>query len=196
MKQRLVGAIVLVALGVIFIPMLLEGPNRTLVPKMDEMPTPETLAPELPLKPFPPATEPVEAQRAVVTNATGEKAPEKPAPSSQPPAAKPAPPPAAASPKPARAPETPVPGESPATTTSKGSWVVQVVSLSNKANALALRDSLRKGGFATQVERVTVGGKTRYRVRVGPFLQRTEAERVRKQIAGHFSQNGRVMSYP
>jgi len=199
LKQRLVGAIVLVALGVIFIPMLLEGPNRTLVPEMDEMPTPEALAPELPLKPFPPAAEPVEAQRAVVTDATGEKAPEKPAPStpsSQPPAAKPAPPPAAASPKPARAPETPVLGESPATTRPKDSWVVQVVSLSNKANALALRDRLRKGGFATQVERVTVGGKTRYRVRVGPFLQRTEAERVRKQIAGHFSQNGRVMSYP
>jgi len=194
LKQRLVGAIVLVALGVIFIPMLLEGPNRTLVPEMDEMPTPEALAPELPLKPFPPAAEPVEAQRAVVTDASVEKAPEKPAPStpssSELPAAKPAP----VSPKPAPERKTSIRAEKPPASVS--SWVVQVVSLSNEANALALRDKLRKGGFATQVERVKVSGKTRYRVRVGPFLQRAEAERVRKQIAGHFSQNGRVMSYP
>ena len=35
LKQRLVGAVVLVALGVIFIPMLLEGPDDTLVPELD-----------------------------------------------------------------------------------------------------------------------------------------------------------------
>jgi len=184
LKQRLVGAIVLVALGVIFIPMLLEGPNQTLVPEMDDIPTPETHAPELPLKPFPPIGEPVQAERAVVTDATAER---------EPVAAQSTPAPAAdAPPKPVQA---PVKTEQPAAAIP-GSWIVQVISLSNKANALALRDKLRKGGFSTQVEQVRVDGKTHYRVRVGPFLERVEADQVRKQIADRFEQNGRVMSWP
>jgi DedD protein len=198
LKQRLVGAIVLVALGVIFIPMLLEGPNRTLVPEMDEMPEPETLAPELPLEPFPPVREPAPAERAVVMEPSGAtvtqeaQPPEQPP---QPPEAEPAPA-VVAPPKPVAAPVTPTAAEKPVTRPIKDSWVVQVVSLSNKANALALRDKLRNGGFATQVEQVRVDGKTRYRVRVGPFLERAEADRVRQQIAERFDQNGRVMSYP
>jgi len=195
LKQRLVGAIVLVALGVIFIPMLLEGPNRTLVPEMDEMPAPETLAPELPLKPFPPAAEPKPAQRAVLTDATAD-APQPPSPGPAAPEPDPASKPASAStPAPV---VTAVPGTTKKTVPAAAgdSWVVQVVSLSNRANALALRDRLRKGGFATQVEQVLVGGETRYRVRVGPFLARDEAERVRAQIAERFAQNGRVMSRP
>ena len=198
LKQRLTGAIVLVALGVIFIPMLLEGPNRTLVPEMDEMPEPEILAPELPLEPFPPVREPEPAQRAIVTEPTGaevtdEPPPEQPAQDAKASAPAPA---VVKPPKPAPAPAESVPATKPASQPLKGSWVVQVVSLSSKSNALALRDRLRKGGFATQVEQVRVDGKTRYRVRVGPFLERAEADRARQQVAERFEQNGRVMSYP
>ncbi|HHJ14232.1 MAG TPA: hypothetical protein ENJ79_07625, partial [Gammaproteobacteria bacterium] len=53
LKQRLVGAIVLVALAVIFIPMLLEGPGPTLVPDMEDLPEPERLERELSLEPLP-----------------------------------------------------------------------------------------------------------------------------------------------
>ncbi len=192
LKQRLVGALVLVALGVIFIPMLLEGPNRTLVPDMDEMPEPEVLAPELPLEPFPPVREPVPAQRAVLTEPAGAKAADEPPAATQS-AQKPEP---VAPSKPAASPVTPPPADKPASEPIKGSWVVQVVSLSNKSNALALRDKLRKGGFATQVEQVQVQGKSLYRVRVGPFLERADADLARKQVAERFEQNGRVMSYP
>ncbi|WP_165869098.1 SPOR domain-containing protein [Thiogranum longum] len=198
MKQRLVGAIVLVALGVIFIPMLLEGPNRTLVPEMDKIPEPETLAPELPLEPFPPLREPVPASRAILTEPAGAKVAQQSSPPTQ--AVEepvPAPEPAViVPPAPVAAPAKPLPIEKPVTEPLKGSWVVQVVSLSSESNALALRDKLRKGGFATQVEQVRVDGKARYRVRVGPFLDRAEADRVRKQVAERFDQNGRVMSYP
>jgi len=171
LKQRLVGAIVLVALGVIFIPMLLEGPNQTLVPKMDEMPVPETLAPELPLERFPPVSEPRQAERAVVTDATGSKiteedrTPEALQPAKTEAAPKPA---AVVPPKPVIAPVKSPAAEVPATKAMKDSWIVQVVSLSSKSNALALRDKLRKGGFATQVEQVRVDGKTHYRVRADP----------------------------
>ena len=53
LKQRLVGAVVLVALGVIFIPMLLEGPDDTLVPELDELPELVDPAPSRPLDAFP-----------------------------------------------------------------------------------------------------------------------------------------------
>lgn len=200
LKQRLTGAIVLVALGVIFIPMLLEGPNRTLVPEMDEMPEPEILAPELPLEPFPPVREPEPAKRAIITEPTGAKVAEEPAPEQPAPSAKePAPAPTQSvvtPPEPVPVPAQSAPAKKPASQPLKGSWVVQVVSLSSKSNALALRDRLRKGGFATQVEQVRVDGKTRYRVRVGPFLERAEADRARQQVAERFEQKGRVMSYP
>jgi len=199
LKQRLVGAIVLVALGVIFIPMLLEGPNRTLVPEMDEMPEPETLAPELPLEPFLPAEAPQPPQRAIVAEPAGagtvDEVPQK-SPEPATPAGTPAPVPAAAEPlKPpvAEKPDT-RPAAAPVPDRAADSWVVQVVSLSSKANALALREKLRKGGFATQVEQVRIDGKTHYRVRVGPFLERADADRAREQIAQRFAQNGRVMS--
>lgn len=200
LKQRLVGAIVLVALGVIFIPILLEGPSQTLVPEMDDMPTPEMHAPVLPLKPFPPLAEPAQAERAVVTDPTAaetagttdSKAPQMPKKPAEV-KATPAPAPAVVPPKPA---EEPVKVGKPATVVPAGSWIVQVVSLSNKANALVLRDKLRKGSFSTQVEQVRVDGKTHYRVRVGPFLKRNEADQVRKQIAERFEQSGRVMSWP
>jgi len=196
LKQRLVGAIVLVALGVIFIPILLEGPNQTLVPEMDGIPTPETHAPELPLKPFPPVGELEQAERAVVTDATAEGTPDaiQPPETRKPLEVESTPAPVVVTPpKPLK---PPVKAEKPATIVPAGSWVVQVVSLSNKANALALRDKLRKGSFSTQIEQVRVDGKTHFRVRVGPFLERTEADLARRQIADRFEQNGRVMSWP
>ena len=71
MKQRLVGAIVLVALGVIFIPMLLEGPDRDLVPEMESLPEPEEQAIGQPLERFPAAGEvPAQPERSVVQTDT------------------------------------------------------------------------------------------------------------------------------
>ena len=53
LKQRLVGAVVLVALGVILIPMLLEGPDRTPVPEMEALPEPVGQPLSKPLGAFP-----------------------------------------------------------------------------------------------------------------------------------------------
>ncbi len=200
LKQRLVGAVVLVALAVIFIPMLLEGPDRTLVPDMGEMPEPEVLAPELPLEPFPPGDEPGPALRAIVSDAVAPPVDDKAEPDAAP-AASPEAATAAAAESAPPAVEQPAPAATPAPATASSAppavvdaWVVQVVSLSSKANALALRDKLRKGGFATQVEEARIEGKTRYRVRVGPFLERGEAEQARKQLAERFGHKGRVLS--
>ena len=69
-------------------------------------------------------------------------------------------------------------------------------SFSSEQNALRLRDKLRKNGFTPQVEKARIEGKSRFRVRVGPFLERAEAEQSRKQILDKLTLKGRVLSYP
>lgn len=218
MKQRLVGAIVLVALGVIFIPMLLESPDRNLVPDMEPLPEPGEQSIGQPLERFPAVGDvPAQAEISVLQADSAPDADTEPAeaapdagqgrtqmlplpeldtpqPAVKPaPSAAPAAEPVATDGKPA----------APVATDSKtsapgplGNWVVQMGSFSSEQNALRLRDRLRKAGFVTQVEKVLVSGKAHYRVRVGPYLERTEAERDQKKLAGNFDLKGRVLSYP
>jgi DedD protein len=225
MKQRLVGAIVLVALGVIFIPMLLEGPSDTLVPELEELPEFVDPGPEQPLEAFPAADKvPLEPGTSVVESAPEPLSDLEPVPASAsapavqeaPPAQEPAGETASSSPDPAlrgesgaapaavpepeqraeaqEAPPPPASGE----TESKplGSWVVQLGSFSSQDKALALRDKARQKGFTTQVEKVRIREKTFFRVRVGPFLERGEAEQTQQRLAKTFQLEGRVLSYP
>jgi len=192
LKQRLVGAIVLVALGVIFIPVLLEGPDQTLVPEMESLPEPIDQQLHKPLDAFPaPNVIPEEPQQSIVM-ADPEPEPE--------PASETRPEEAAA---PVQAVEQPEPLSPPAVVEQKplkagplSSWVVQAGSFSSEQNALRLRDKLRDATFVTQVEKARVGGKSHYRVRVGPFLERADAEKSRKQLLDKFAIKGRVLSYP
>ena len=43
LKQRLIGAVVIISLAVIFIPMILEGPDDKLSPRNQSMPPPPTI---------------------------------------------------------------------------------------------------------------------------------------------------------
>jgi DedD protein len=217
LKQRLVGAVVLVALGVIFIPMLLEGPDDTLVPELDQLPELVDPAPSRPLEAFPTMdTLPVSPDTSVLAADAAPDAEPVPEPE---PLAEPEPEPEAQAEAQAEVQGGPVAAESgvqpapvaePAAQEQQpahaadaepeagplGSWVVQVGSFSSQQNAIGLRDKLRDGDFTTQVEKVRVAGKTHYRVRVGPFLERGEAEQKRKQLADKFKLSGRVLSYP
>jgi len=192
LKQRLVGAIVLVALGVIFVPLILEGPSQTLVPEMEALPEPEEHVISAPLESFPaPDAIPAAPDTAVIL------ADPQPAAVSEAPAEPPQP---VAEPEPEPEPEPvvpePEPENKPAKSEPLGSWVVQMGSFSSEQNALRLRDKLRKNGFTAQVEKARIEGKSRFRVRVGPFLERAEAEQSRKQIQDKLTLKGRVLSYP
>ena len=198
LKQRLVGAIVLVALGVIFIPILLEGPEQTLVPEMDALPEPIDQRLSKPLDAFPaPDAIPAEPQEYIMLSAPDpEPEPEpEPEPVDETRLDEPS-----APLQPAKQPEPllppPAPEEKPLKPGPLGSWVVQAGSFSSEQNALRLRDKLRDAGFVTQVEKARVAGKSRYRVRVGPFLVRADAENSEKQLLDKFSIKGRVLSYP
>jgi len=77
-----------------------------------------------------------------------------------------------------------------------GNWVIQMGSFSSEKNALRLRGKLRKAGFVTQVERVHVKEKLHFRVRIGPYLERAEADRDQAKLVKQLDLNGRVLTYP
>jgi DedD protein len=199
LKQRLVGAVVLVALGVIFIPMLLEGPNSELVPEMEPLPELTGQRSSMELGRFPDAGDvPVEADVAVVQADAvvppnlGEELQPQPSETAEVEIAAPEPvvEPLPVPPKPVAKPEPAKPAG------PLGNWVVQMGSFSSEENALRLRDKLRKAGFVTQVEKVRVDAKSLYRVRVGPYLERAEADRDQAKLDKQLNLKGRVLSYP
>jgi DedD protein len=190
-----VGALVLVALAVIFVPMILDGSGRTSrvnldldIPPQPVYPAPERMpalpqaAPEPEMLPEP-AEGTVQPEPAAVPEPAAEQpAPEpKPAPKPQP---KPEP---KAQPKPEA---KPVPAEEPV------AWVVQLGSFGAKDNAEGLVEKLRKAGFAAFLEPYTAEGKPMYRVKVGPSTKREAAEALRDRIAREQSINGIVVSHP
>ena len=75
-------------------------------------------------------------------------------------------------------------------------WAVQLGSFSVQKNALKLRDSLRKKGYASFVEELTKNGKTSYRVRVGPELTRELADELKKKLKTETKIDGFVVMFP
>lgn len=75
-------------------------------------------------------------------------------------------------------------------------WVVQLGSFSTKVNADKLNLSLRKAGFPAFVEPLTKKDKTSYRVRVGPEILRADADTLLKNIKAKMKLDGIVLSYP
>ena len=187
-KERLVGAVVLVCAAVIVLPMVLSG-NR-------DAPSRETPAarPEPP-----PAPEPSFSSRIVPLAPVDPPAPRAGAP-------EPAPETAAAPPPPAK-PERPAPSPPPATRPSApppaapearadGDWVVQLGSFSNARNARALRDRLRSGGYPAFTRSTTHDGAKVTRVYVGPQASRERAEEMVSRLLRETRLKGMVLRNP
>ncbi|RMG29767.1 MAG: sporulation protein [Gammaproteobacteria bacterium] len=192
LRQRLVGAAVLVSLAVIFIPMILDRRDREMgevgsqLPPAPDFQPHETLRPLALPPPLPeaeaPATAPGPATGA--TPSTTAKAP--PGPSAQ--VGKPTPP--ATGPKaaivPSRTPtpSQPVPGKPARRASAPGApgWYVQVGSFGKVHNAEALATRLKQAGFPASVSRVVQGGRVFYRVRVGPMADRARAEATKGRL--------------
>ena len=166
LKQRLTGAIVLVSLAVIFVPVILEGPRDEWAPRDHTIPEPPDLdysePAELPLPmPVPAGREPQPGEVEVATPATEPE------------------PPAAAAPGPeAKAPTPTSEKQSLAT-----GWYVQVGSFSQTGNADRLRDRLRAAGQPAHRQSVKTGQQSGYRVLVGPAETRPLAEKQQEVLA-------------
>jgi DedD protein len=191
LKQRLIGAAVLIALAVIFLPMLVDGPEPT--PGTSAVPLDIPAPPErdfqtreLPLALPEPAASPTTGEVAAVdpdrvVTIESEVAPRIDAmPESAAPASSPAPAPDTAPPAPAPADAVPAPIAAPLpASVSSGRYAVNLGSYANGANASALVASLKAAGLAAHADPITLDGKTVQRVRLGPYAQRGEAEAAR-----------------
>ena len=195
-KQRMVGALVLVALAVIFLPMLfsredeqrqiqVDAPTAPQIPVMQPVQVEPVAVPE----PQVIAEEPVPEQLPIIEQ-------QAPAPVA-PVVAKPA----VAAPKPPAVTPAQTVAQAPAKldTTQKRvdpnglpiSWSVQLVSLSNRASADNLQKTLRNQGYNAYVR--SSGGMNR--VFVGPLLERAEADRLRDLLGKQQNLKGFVVRF-
>ena len=119
--------------------------------------------------PTPPAEDELSYHNRLQSNAASEEKPQPkpPEPKPEPPAAAPAPPPS-----------TPAEASVPATG-RPGTWVIQVIALKDRAAAAALVRRLAAKGYPAFLESPASG---LYRVRVGRFNDRREAEQVRRRL--------------
>ncbi|HFC54342.1 MAG TPA: sporulation protein [Gammaproteobacteria bacterium] len=203
LKQRLVGASVLVALAVIFIPMMLggKGSQEKLIGAGNIPPLPDDgrRTVEIPLQEPPPRPARKPVTTVVVDEYTGDL-PDNFVPAAPDPAPQPAagtPPAVSPAPKPvppvAEGKETG--GKPQGVADDIEAWVVQLGSFSERANAMALRDRVRSRKYAAFVEAVATSQGTIYRVRVGPERTRARAEALQERLRKAFNLNGMVFPH-
>jgi DedD protein len=211
-KQRMVGALVLVALAVIFLPMLfsrqdeqrqvtVEAPAAPQAPAVAQVQMEPVAVPEpqqLPQEPVPSDDEVAEqtAPSMPIAAAPPVAAP-APAPVAKPAALAPAPAPAA---KPTPAPAQPIAAAPAKPETSQSrvdanglsvSWSVQLASLSSRASAESLQKNLRSQGYNAYIR--SADGKNR--VFVGPLIERAEADRLRDLLSRQQNLKGFVVRF-
>jgi len=189
-KHRIVGAVILVALAVIFLPMILnKQPEPPAVAPIAQIPPSDSKVVTTPVAPLEPAS------ATPTAPATGESAKE---PEKAPPAVKldkPALVPAAKPAKQAKKPDKPVAKDKPAAKVEKG-WVVQVGVFASAENAKQLRDKLRKQGFTADIDKHTVDAKSMARVRVGPYPDSVAAKAAQARLQSEAGVKGVVLAYP
>jgi DedD protein len=206
-KQRMVGALVLVALAVIFLPMLfsrqdeqrqvtVEAPAAPQAPAMPQVQLESVAVPEpqtLPQEPLPSDDE-----------VAGQSTPSMPIASAPAPAPAPVAKPVASAPAPAARPTT-APAQpiaaaptKPDTTQSRVdanglsvSWSVQLASLSSREGAQSLQKTLRSQGYNAYIR--SADGKNR--VFVGPLIERAEADRLRDVLSRQQNLKGFVVRF-
>ncbi len=223
LQKKLVGAAVLIALAVIFLPMLFDGKkDETPVSMQIEIPPKPTFdipnrlerepasspnvvaqAPEPPVQTIeittdePPVAPPPAERTAPVEQKTVSEPPAPSKPVEQPKPKKDDKPPAR-KPEPKKA-EKPKPQQPTRTTKSPAGggagYVVQVGSFSQKTNAEALTRKLQAGGFPAFVESTKAGGKSIYRVKVGPRPTREAADDLRQRLIDKQRLEGIIVSH-
>lgn len=174
LKQRIVGALVLVALAVIFVPMLFSRP--------DDAPQVVVDVPAMPVAPAMPA---VELEPIVVPEP--EPLPEDPQATLPESAGS-----ASAAPVPTPAvTETQPPLSRLDANSLPISWSVQLASLSSRPGAETLQNTLRSKGYNAYIRNF----EGMNRVFVGPVIKREEADKLRDQLNRQHKLNGFVVRF-
>ncbi len=189
----------MLALGLIFIPMVLDfsQEDRVRIKNAEIPPGPDVMKMEvLPLDVWSQKIDP-QVNRDTRIVETPQKA--APAPQTKPiakePQAKAATPKseAKATPKAQEAAHKPKPEADKPVPGGAQAWVVQVASLTVEKKAFELRDTLRKAGHPAFVERVKTAKGLVFRVKAGPVLEHAKAEKMKNEIKRATKLNGLVM---
>lgn len=197
-KERLVGAVVLVGLIVALVPEMLSGPRRQAgtdsaangsvrTYTIDLTPATAARAPAVETQPAP--IQDIIVEQPVAASAQREKSPEPEAANAGATTASPSEAPArpveVARPATEAQPDRPPDRQQAAARTQaapQSGWVVQLGSFASRDNAERLAAEVRKGGYRAFVSRFESGRSVRYRVRVGPEAQRAQAEAVAQRL--------------
>lgn len=203
LKQRIIGALVLVSLAVIFVPMIFDEPHSerttTSIQIPEEPPFPEVDTPAEDIPPAPSydegtttesATETTSGSSGNETSAPDYRLVEKddasaPANDASAPAAESTEAPTASAESPAEPPAdatAQAPESVEYSGSLKGAWVVQLGSFGNPDNARRLRDNVREKGYNSHLQEVERGDVTLVRVFSGPFASKSEAEAAKKKL--------------
>lgn len=214
LKQRLVGALILVALGVVFWPIIFVEPgerggaDEARIPPRPQVDTTPVETPGMAgLRPSPEhRREEPAPDRPLLT-----LAPESPSPTSvdrdsqasgqaasEPVVKTPTPPPEPATKPPASDKKTrsepPVKPE----VDDQGIpvvWILRVASVSNAARADELRKRLLDMGHKAYTKKVRSGDKTLYRVYVGPKAEKAKLEKLQPAIDAEFGVSSLITRY-
>ena len=192
LKERIIGAVVLVVFAVLVVPVFLDGPpedgeivsERVLLPGQEDQKNQTVVLDRNRTQPVPAATTPAAAP------ARQEPARQEPVQEEQ----------VREEPRPEVVPDKPVeepapkPVPQPAASTT-GMWAVQLGSFSNKENAEKLAADLRKQGYAAFLSQLTTDNGQLHRVRIGPQKDRESAEEMAKRLA-KVGQKGQVVPHP
>jgi len=189
LKERLVGAAVLVAIGAWLIPWVLDGPQQLKEPESTSLELPAPSATEEP---------PMRTETLVLDRRDSQPVSEapvtEPSPAIDIPVAEPervavpAPVPSAA---PMPTPDPPARSSSaparPAATDASSAtrWLVQLGAFGDQANAERLAARVATFGYEAEVSAFPSSGRTVYRVRVGPEDTRARAEAIASALSAH-----------
>lgn len=216
LKERIVGAVVLVVIAVLVVPVFLDGPTPdgemisepVTLPGQDGADDRRTVVLRLDRdQPLPVSSSQPEI-RPVSTHSTAAGA-ESPPPAAAQDREAPAvaavleqsAPPAEAEPEPeppaddqAAPPAATAAGNTDAASAT-GMWAVQIGSFSNKENADRLAAGLREQGYAAFISQVQTDEGELHRVRIGPQKDRASAEAVAAKLATD-NIDGQVVPHP
>ncbi len=202
LKERIVGAIVLVVFIVLVVPVFLDGPvsDATVVTEAVSLPGQngqESKRQTIVLERDRSEPVPVPAQAESRRESAPVVAP--PPEPKQDEAIVAAPPPTAVvleeTPTTDPEPEPEAQIASTAVQSTTGMWAVQLGSYSNKTNAERLAAGLRSKGYAAFISQFSTANGQLHRVRIGPQKDRASAEAVAKRLAAE-GEKGQVVPHP
>ncbi|XOZ34249.1 SPOR domain-containing protein [Halomonadaceae bacterium KBTZ08] len=175
-KQRIIGALIIVCLAVIFLPMLFDEPHQARKEQVLEVPAKPEMEPVTIEQPQEPDTPPDSGDGPEIPMANDGRIERDEGPATS------------------QDDSEPVPQvQQEEDGALRGAWLVRLGSFSKRNNALGLRDRVREHGMDAHSQTVDTDNGTYTRVFAGPFVDKEQAQSARKQLEAEFNLKAMVI---